>query len=62
MSNHLREKFAKGIGGGNRRLVSLFGKDYWTNVSDKEIDLLWHTTCIYVKGITTLEELHDLVA
>ena len=42
--------------------MQVFGKHYFMQVSDEEVDSLWHKTCIHVPQVKTKAELQDFIA
>jgi hypothetical protein len=62
MSNHLKTNFAQKIPGGSCRLVQMFGRHYWQNLSQEDLDELWPQICIKVEGIKSVRELNDYLA
>lgn len=53
MSEFLKLNFAKKVRGANTRLVEVFGKHYWMQMSNEEIDEHWSNACINVPEVTT---------
>jgi hypothetical protein len=52
MSDFLKKNFAKKITKANTRLVEVFGKHYWMQMSEEEIDQHWSEACINVPEVT----------
>jgi hypothetical protein len=62
MSDIWKNKFALAIPGAACRLVQIFGKNYWLNLSREELDEYWTRCCVKVDGIHTQEQAMDFLA